>query len=129
MTVRDCHVQATTQVLAHVERAKASLHHIHGDNLNAHGAFIHPSRQLVSLKVARGVEQGNRAHGADPMDEMTEQKRHEMLKAAIMLCLGGFLVRLATAVFSLSGFHAMPFLFAACGGAFSVPALLAMYEK
>ena len=53
MTVRDSHVQATTQVLAHVERAKASPHHIHGDNLNAHGVFIHPSRQLVSLKVAR----------------------------------------------------------------------------
>jgi hypothetical protein len=53
MTVRDSHVQATTQVLAHVERAKDSLHHIHGDNLNSYGVFIHPSRQFVSLKVAR----------------------------------------------------------------------------
>ena len=53
MTVRDSHVQATTQVLAHVARAKDSLHHIHGDNLNAHGVFMHPQRQLVSLKVAR----------------------------------------------------------------------------
>ena len=63
------------------------------------------------------------------MDEMTEQKRHEMLKAAIMLWLGGFLVGLAMAIFSLSGFHAMPFLFAACGSALSAPAFLAMYEK
>ena len=53
MTVRHSHVQATTQVLAHVERAKAALHHIHGENLSSAGVFLHPSRQLVSLKVAR----------------------------------------------------------------------------
>ena len=53
MTVRDSHVQATTQVLAHVERAKDSIRNIHGDNLSSDGVFMHPSRQLVSLKVAR----------------------------------------------------------------------------
>jgi hypothetical protein len=53
MTVRDSNVKATTQVLAHVERAKDSLKNIHGDNLSSDGVFMHPSRQLVSLKVAR----------------------------------------------------------------------------
>jgi hypothetical protein len=53
MTVRDSHVQATTQVLAHVECAKDSLHHIRGDSLSSDGVFMHPSRQLVSLKIAR----------------------------------------------------------------------------
>ena len=53
MTVRDSHVQATTQVLAHVERAKDSLKNIHGDNLSSDGVFMHPPMQLVALKVAR----------------------------------------------------------------------------
>ena len=53
MTVRDSHVQATTQVLAHVERAKDSLKNIHGDNLSSDIVFMHPQMQLVSLKVAR----------------------------------------------------------------------------
>ena len=63
------------------------------------------------------------------MDEMTEPKRHEMLKAGIMLWLGGFLVGLAIAIFGLTGFHAVPLLFAASGGALSAPVFLAIYEK
>ena len=36
---------------------------------------------------------------------MTEQKRHEMLKAVIMLWLGGFLVGIAIAIFVFHGFR------------------------
>jgi hypothetical protein len=53
MTVRDSQVKATTHVLEHVQRAKDALRNIRADNLSADGVFLHPKRQLVSLKVAR----------------------------------------------------------------------------
>jgi hypothetical protein len=45
--------RATTRVLAHVKRARASLKSIHEDNVSVDGIFIHPQRQTVSLRVAR----------------------------------------------------------------------------
>jgi hypothetical protein len=53
MNQRGSQVKATGLVLAHVERARDSLKNIHAENLSADGVFLHPKRQLVSLKVAR----------------------------------------------------------------------------
>lgn len=62
-------------------------------------------------------------------DEITEQKRHEMLKAVIMLWLGGFLVGIAIAIFVFHGFHATPVLFAGCGGVLSGLGLMTIFQK
>lgn len=51
--LRESQGKATTHVLEHVQRAKDSLRNIHPENLSADGVFLHPKRQLVSLKVAR----------------------------------------------------------------------------
>ena len=53
MQHRDGQGKVTGYVLAHVARAKESLSHIHSGSANADGVFIHPQRQLVSMKVAR----------------------------------------------------------------------------
>jgi hypothetical protein len=53
MQLRDSQEKATSHVLEHVQRAKDSLGNIHADNLSADGVFLHPKRQLVSLKIAR----------------------------------------------------------------------------
>jgi hypothetical protein len=42
---------ATSQVLAHVERARESLRNIHA--VSADGVFLHPKIQVVRMKVAR----------------------------------------------------------------------------
>jgi hypothetical protein len=42
---------ATSHVLAHVERARESLRHIHA--VSADGVFLHAKVQVVRLKVAR----------------------------------------------------------------------------
>jgi hypothetical protein len=60
---------------------------------------------------------------------MTEQKRHEMLKAVIMLWLGGFLVGLAIAMLAFRGFHATPVLFSGSGAVLSGLALTTMLGK
>jgi hypothetical protein len=53
MQPREGQVKATDHVLTLVERAKDSLRNIRADSVSADGVFIHPKRQLVSLKVAR----------------------------------------------------------------------------
>jgi hypothetical protein len=53
MQVREGQGKATGHVLEHVQRAKDSLKNISAENLSADGLFVHPKRQLVSLKVAR----------------------------------------------------------------------------
>jgi hypothetical protein len=44
---------ATSHVLAHVERASESLKSIREGQVSADGVFIHPKMQTVQLKVAR----------------------------------------------------------------------------
>lgn len=50
---RDSQGKATTHVLEHVQRAKDSLRNIDAKTLSGDGGFMHPKRQLVSLKIAR----------------------------------------------------------------------------
>jgi hypothetical protein len=60
---------------------------------------------------------------------MTEQKRHEMLKAVIMLWLGGFLLGLAIAIFAFRGLRATPAMFAGSGVMLSAFAIIALFEN
>jgi hypothetical protein len=53
MNQRGSQGKATGHVLALVQRATDSLQNISAENLSADGVFLHPKRQLVSLKVAR----------------------------------------------------------------------------
>jgi hypothetical protein len=50
---------ATSQVVAHVERARTSIKSVHAENVSVDGVFFHPQMTLVSLKIAR--EELNRA--------------------------------------------------------------------
>jgi hypothetical protein len=72
MQVRHGQVKATEHVLADVKRPKVSLHHRAG-NLSVEGVFIHPASQQAALKVERGIGQGDRGHGAHPVDKVTKQ--------------------------------------------------------
>ena len=53
MQARDRKGQATTDVLAHVERARVSLKGVHASNLSTDGVFFNPPMTLTSLKIAR----------------------------------------------------------------------------
>ena len=60
---------------------------------------------------------------------MTEQKHHKMLKALIMLWLGGFLIGLAIAVFAFNGLNSTPVLFGGTGGVLSGLALRMLFGE
>ena len=53
MQHRDTQGKATSQVLAHVERARTSIKGVNNSNVSTDGIFFNPQTTLASVKVAR----------------------------------------------------------------------------